>query len=36
MMKELDVKKTQKLLNRIMEFELAGVPVVNPWTDSPN
>jgi bacterioferritin len=25
MMKELDVKKTQKLLNRIMEFELAGV-----------
>ncbi|MFT3713143.1 MAG: ferritin-like domain-containing protein [Archangium sp.] len=25
MMKALDVKKTQKLLNRIMEFELAGV-----------
>lgn len=24
-MKELDVKATQKLLNRIMEFELAGV-----------
>ncbi len=25
MMKELDVEATQKLLNRIMEFELAGV-----------
>ena len=24
-MKKLDVKKTQKLLSRIMEFELAGV-----------